>query len=645
MSARSLLHRFHRPLLWTAQIAACLISVLAAFNLRFDYAVPAFYTRELYFAMVVWPVVKMAVFFAFGLSHGWWRYVSLPDLMRLAAANVAATTAVTMVTLFARPAGFPRTIYVIDFLICLGLTSAIRISSRVQWELSTALTRDRSAGRTLIYGAGDAGVALLRELRSSPSSVYHPVGMLDDNPSKVGASIQNVRILGTGADLPELVKKYKVETVLVAVPSASGQQMTTILRQCHEAGVAFKTIPSLSRMLENVNLASQIRAVAVEDLLGRSPVVLEHDRIEKSIAGRTVMVTGAAGSIGSELCRQIARYHPSAIVAFENAETALFHLQNEFRRSFPDVALIPAIGSVQNVRRIDEAMDRYAPSLVFHAAAYKHVPMMESHMFEAVENNVFGTWNVATAAVRHGVKEFVLISTDKAVRPTNIMGATKRFTELLLLSLGQRLSDATATKFVSVRFGNVLGSNGSVVPMFKQQIMDGGPVTVTHPDMERYFMTLPEASQLVLQASTMGRGGEVFVLDMGDPVKIVDLARNLILLSGLRPDADIRIEFTGMRPGEKLFEELSHIEEGTVPTPHSKVRAFAANAIRLPDMESLLEALRSSHEARDPDSLVRTLQAAIPDYTPSEHVRPADAVAHTVASAGHTIPPAGAVSA
>ena len=533
-------------------------------------------------------------------------------------ANLAATTAVTMVTLFIRPAGFPRTIYLIDFLICLGLTCAVRISRRVILELSASLSRDRSTGRTLIYGAGDAGVSLLRELRSNPASAYHPVGLLDDNPSKLGATIQGVTVLGNGQQLSELAKKHKIETVLVSIPSATGKQMTSILQQCQDAGVAFKTIPSLSRMLEgNENLASQIRSVAVEDLLGRSPVSLDTRRIEEKIAGRTVMVTGAAGSIGSELCRQIAHFHPAAIVAFESSETGLFHLQNEFRNTFPAIPLHAAIGSVQNIRRIDEVLREHSPAMIFHAAAYKHVPMMEAHMFEAVENNIFGTWNVATAAGRFGVGDFVLISTDKAVRPTNIMGATKRFAELLILSLGD-----SATKFVAVRFGNVLGSNGSVVPTFKQQILAGGPVTVTHPEMQRYFMTIPEASQLVLQAFTMGRGGEVFVLDMGDPVKIVDLARNLILLSGLRPDTDIRIEFTGTRPGEKLYEELSHLEEGTVATPHQKVRAFAAHAIRLPDMRRLLEDLRRGHEARDPFRVVLTLKEAIPDYTPSEYVLP-----------------------
>jgi FlaA1/EpsC-like NDP-sugar epimerase len=570
-------------------------------------------------------LTKLIVFWAGGVGNGWWRYVSLPDLIRLTLANVAATVIVTVITITLGPPGFPRSIYVIDLLVCVLLTSMMRISRRIHWELSNARGRDISEGRTLIYGAGDAGVSVLREIRQNPGLPYHVVGLLDDDPAKRGASIHGIKVVGSGADLPDLAKKYGAQTVLVAIPSATGPQMTAILQQCHRAQVAFKTVPGISKILENVSLIAQIRDVAVDDLLGRSPVVLEQQRIRDRISGRVVMVTGAAGSIGSEMCRQIARFQPAAIVGFENSETGLFHLEHEMHKTFPSVSFQAEIGSVQNLRRVEEVIAKYSPAMIFHAAAYKHVPMMETHLFEAVENNVFGTYNVASAAASLGVEEFVLISSDKAVRPTNIMGATKRLSEFIILSLA-----GSGTKFVAVRFGNVLGSNGSVVPMFKQQIMAGGPVTVTHPEMERYFMTIPEASQLVLQASVMGRGGEVFVLDMGAPVKIVDLARNLILLSGLRPGEDIRIEFSGVRPGEKLYEELSHLEEGTVPTQHQKVRVFAANAIEHPDMRSCLNRLRDACANRDAGSLISTLQAAIPDYLPSDYA---------LARAGETAPP------
>ena len=612
---RDRLLRFHRSILVLTQAAICVVSVLAAFMLRFDSAVPSYYLPHLRFALLLWPFVKLIVFRVGGLGGGWWRYVSLPDLIRLTIGNFAATVLVTVATIAFGPPGFPRSIYIIDLLICLLLTAAIRISRRVLWEFSQTRKRDISEGRILIYGAGDAGVNILREIRMNSSLPYHVVGFLDDDPAKRGASIHGIRVMGSGTDLTELAPRHSVRTVLVAMPSATGQQMTAILQQCHAAGVAFKTIPGLSKLLENVSLTAQIRDVAVEDLLGRSPVVLEHQRIRDRIADRVVLVTGAAGSIGSEMCRQIARFGPAAIVGFENSETGLFHLEHEMRKSFPAIAFHPEIGSIQNLQRVEEVIGKHSPAMIFHAAAYKHVPMMEAHLFEAVENNVFGTYNVASTAVRFGVGEFVLISSDKAVRPTNIMGATKRISEFIILLFAN-----TATKFVAVRFGNVLGSNGSVVPMFKQQILAGGPVTVTHPEMQRFFMTIPEASQLVLQASAMGRGGEVFVLDMGDPVKIVDLARNLILLSGLRPDEDIRIEFTGMRPGEKLYEELSHLEEGTVPTQHEKVRVFAAHALRQPDMTVCLNTLREGCAARDTGSLVLALKNAIPDYSPSEHI-------------------------
>ncbi len=371
----------------------------------------------------------------------------------------------------------------------------------------------------------------------------------------------------------------------------------------------------MAEIIDGSGLTPQIRDVAVEDLLGRTPVRLDQDRISAKLHNRTVLVTGAAGSIGSELCRQIARFRPAAIVGYETAETPLFQLEQEMARSFPDVPFHPAIGSIQNTRRLAEVFTEHQPAIVYHAAAYKHVPMMEAHSFEAVENNVSGTLNVALAADRYGAEDFVMISSDKAVRPTNVMGATKRLAELVIRSLQNG-----KTKFVSVRFGNVLGSNGSVVPIFKQQIARGGPVTVTHPEMRRFFMTIPEACQLVLQSSTMGQGGEIFVLDMGEPVRIVDLARNLILLSGLRPDEDIKIEFTGTRPGEKLFEELNTHDEDTLPTYHEKIKIFAGVTLPWPTMERHLAHIQSACATRNLDELILTLKDLLPDYNPSSAI-------------------------
>jgi FlaA1/EpsC-like NDP-sugar epimerase len=391
--------------------------------------------------------------------------------------------------------------------------------------------------------------------------------------------------------------------------------MVSVLNYCHAAALKCRTIPALGEMIETIGLSKQLRDVAVEDLLGRKPIRLEEGQIRSSIEGKMVLVTGAAGSIGSELCRQIARFHPAGIVGFEMAESPLFEIDREMRQLSSKIPFYPEIGSIQNRTRLREVLRQFSPSIVYHAAAYKHVPMMETHAFEAVENNVFGTYNLAIEAIENGVEEFVMISSDKAVRPTNVMGATKRVNELLLLDLQDR-----GTKFVSVRFGNVLGSSGSVIPIFKRQIANGGPVTVTHPEMRRFFMTIPEACQLVLQAGVLGEGGQICVLDMGSPVKIVDLARNLILLSGLRVDEDIKIKFTGMRPGEKLYEELHSMFEDTVPTDHEKIRIFVGGGMPEGNNASWLQQLKRACDTRDQGRLIVALKSIVLDYSPSVYV-------------------------
>jgi FlaA1/EpsC-like NDP-sugar epimerase len=565
-------------------------------------------------ALCVWVPVKVLVFHFLRLDRGWWRYVSIRDVTRLAAANLVGSVFGCLALLGLAPEGLPRSIYVLDFLVCLGMTAAARVTVRLVFEFSR-LPNLGTKKRTLIYGAGDAGVTLLREIHQNPALAYEIVGFIDDDPAKAGSFIHRVKVFGNGAALPFIVASQAIETVLIALPSATGTQMTDILNRCHEAGISYKTIPGLAEVIEGNGLAAQIRDVAVEDLLGRNPVRLEENQIRGTLQGKVVLVTGAAGSIGSELCRQIARFHPAGIVGFEIAESPLFEIDREMRQSFPQTPFYPEIGSIQNRTRLDEVLRQYAPSVVYHAAAYKHVPLMEAHVFEAIENNVFGTYNLAMAAVEHGVEDFVMISSDKAVRPTSVMGATKRVAELLLLALQNG-----RTKYVAVRFGNVLGSNGSVIPIFKKQIAAGGPVTVTHPDMRRFFMTIPEACQLVLQAAVIGEGGQICVLDMGEPVKIVDLARNLILLSGLRPDEDIKMEFTGMRPGEKLYEELNTTLEDTAPTAHEKIRIFTGNGMPEDDIETWLDRLREACETRDVGRLVVALKEIVLDYNPSAHL-------------------------
>ncbi len=609
------LNSLHRMMVWLAQIGVFTLSAVLAFLLRFDLNLPAAQLFHLAHAVPIWVVAKSAVFRIGGLDRGWWRYVSVRDLARIVIANAAGSFLGCVAIVAILPAGFPRSVFLLDLILCFLGTSGLRVAVRMIAE-ATSSGRSGCAGKNaLIYGAGDAGVTLLREIQMNPKLAFKVRGFLDDRPEKRGARILGVPVLGGGTAARSLVKTYAVDTILIATPSATGAEMTRILERCHAAGAKCKTVPGLGEVIEEGGLAGQIREVAVEDLLGREPVRLEERQIREALEGKVILVTGAGGSIGSELCRQIARFEPAGIVGLDAAESPLFEIDREMCQSFPQVPFYPEIGSVQNRARLDEVLSQHQPAVVYHAAAYKHVPLMETHVFEAIENNVFGTYNLAVAAAEHGVEDFVMISSDKAVRPTNIMGATKRVAELLLLALQNG-----RTKYVAVRFGNVLGSNGSVIPIFKKQIAAGGPVTVTHPEMRRFFMTIPEACQLVLQAAVIGEGGQICVLDMGKPVKIVDLARNLILLSGLRPDEDIGIEFTGMRPGEKLYEELSTMLEDTVPTCHEKVRIFVGNGMPESDLLAWLDCLRDICATRDVGRLVVALKEVVLDYSPSTHL-------------------------
>lgn len=531
-------------------------------------------------------------------------------MVRVVAANVAASAVSAAIILSFCPAPFPRSVLAIDFLVSVVLTVGIRGGTRMALE---AASRANASGRkrTFIYGAGSAGALLLSDARTNRTFRHLVCGFIDDNPEKHGMLINGLPVLGAGVSLPQLARVHTVREVLITIPSATGAQMGGIIGHCQRAGVAFHTIPSLSEIVAGRRISTQIRDVAVEDVLGRSAIELDRGGIRARLEGKVALVTGAAGSIGSEICRQIARLHPAALVAFDMSETALLELEREMR-THPNLVFHPEIGSIRNRQRLEEVFSLHRPSIVYHAAAYKHVPMMEAHVFEAVENNVFGAYNVAAAAAEFGVEDFVMISSDKAVRPANMMGVTKRVSELAIRSLRN-----AGPRYVSVRFGNVLGSNGSVVPIFKRQIAAGGPVTVTHPEMRRYFMTIPEAVQLVLQASTMGKGGEIFVLDMGQPVRIADLARQLILLSGLRPDRDIRIEFTGIRPGEKLSEELHCDDEETLATGHDKISVFAGLWLPFEKMTQHLSALRIACDRRDLRKLVFELKDMVPDYNPS----------------------------
>ena len=610
--------------IWNRILAICVdwaafaFSALLAFELRFDGELPGKYLYPMRVGLCIWVVTKSIAFIGAKLDRGSWRHTSSYDAVRIVLANSAGSIVGGLaIVIYLGPWGIPHSLYFLDWLLSCALTLGGRLAVRVFTadQRSNRTKRDRT--RTLIYGAGAAGLALLWELRQNHSLMCDVIGLIDDDPSKAHLILQGKRVLGCGESLPALVQKHAVQRVLIAIPSATGPQMVRILKFVLDAGVEYKTVPGLGHLIQGMELGKQIREVAVEDLLGRAPVQLDQNRISERIQGKVVLVTGAAGSIGSELCRQIACFRPMALIGFDAAETPLFHLEREMERSFPDLEFHPEIGNITRPDTLRRVMQRYRPTVLYHAAAYKHVPMMERHVFAAVENNIFGTWHVALAAAQNGVEDFVMISTDKAVRPTSMMGATKRVGELVI----RALHEESRTKFVAVRFGNVLGSNGSVVPIFKEQIAAGGPVTVTHPEMTRYFMTIPEAAELVLQAFSIGKGGEVFVLDMGEPVKIVDLARNLILLSGLQPGRDIKIEYSGLRPGEKLYEELNMRDEWLVPTSHVKIGSYISHSGPDPKrIRGYLLEFQRIVDTQDVGHLILLLKELIPDYNPGSRL-------------------------
>lgn len=463
----------------------------------------------------------------------------------------------------------------------------------------------------LILGAGSAGASLAREL--SRSGEWRLAGLLDDDPAKHGREVYGYKVLGSIGEVADWAEAAKAEYAIIAIPSASVEAQRRFATLCVRAGVRAMVLPSLTALMPGQGILSQIRQIDLEDLLGREAVTIDTPHVEALLRGRVVMVTGAGGSIGSELCRQILKFQPAQLIAFDLSEYAMYRLTEELRERFPDLPVVPIIGDAKDSLLLDQVMSRYAPHIVFHAAAYKHVPLMEElNAWQALRNNVLGTYRVARAAIRHDVRHFVLISTDKAVNPTNVMGASKRLAEMACQALQQT---SARTQFETVRFGNVLGSAGSVIPKFQQQIAKGGPVTVTHPEITRFFMTIPEASQLVLQASSMGQGGEIFILDMGEPVKIVDLARDLIRLYGFTEE-QIRIEFSGLRPGEKLYEELLADDETTTRTPHPKLRT--AKAREVPDhlLDELLPWLMQ-HRVLSDDEVRRDLRRWVPEYQPA----------------------------
>jgi FlaA1/EpsC-like NDP-sugar epimerase len=590
-------------------------SLCLAFLLRFDFSIPEPEIRLLWECLAVVIVVKPLVFISTGFYLNIWRYASLQDAIEMFKGVIFSSILAVVSVLFLRQfTPVPRSIFLIDAILLFSFLAA----SRLIWRIYRENYRVGSCSEgpaTLIVGAGEAGSMLLKEIRRQPTSAYNVVGFVDDDSEKRGLKLHGVPVLGSTKQLSTLIRANEIEDVIIAMPSADGKTLRQVVDSCRNENVTFRTLPSLSNLINGKITFSQIKMIDIEDLLGREQVVLDKELIGGYLAGKRVLVTGAGGSIGSEICRQIALFQPDKLILLDQAETPLYEIEKELIAKHPEIRILPLMADVRDRDMIHTAFDQFLPQVVFHAAAYKHVPMMEYNPVQSVLNNVFGTINVVDAACQCKAENFVMISTDKAVNPTNVMGATKRAAEIYL----QSIALAFKTKCTTVRFGNVLGSNGSVIPLFKEQIANGGPVTVTDKRVIRYFMTIPEATQLVLQAGGIGADSEILVLDMGEPVRIVDLAEELIRLSGLVPYEDIDIIFTGLRPGEKLFEELLINGEGILPTTHEKIRVLAPVPIHVESVKAELEILFQSARTDNVPELIDSLKRLVPEFRPSYH--------------------------
>ncbi|NPU86201.1 MAG: polysaccharide biosynthesis protein [Syntrophaceae bacterium] len=604
---------------------------IIAYLFRFEFFIDQ--TRLVHIKMVLpWLIpLKIIVFYRLGLYHGMWRYTSVRDFWLLATGTAMTTlVSIAVVFLLYRDENFSRAVFLMDGGLTFMLAGLHRLLVRSYYMTQARAGNGRADGaaaarpprNVLIVGAGDAGEKILREINENEQIHYRVSGFIDDDPHKQGRSIHGVSILGTVATIPSLVMRHDIEEILIATPSATGEQMRRIVDVCKECNVTYKTLPGIGEIIDGRVSVKILRDVSYEDLLGRPPVHLDVTGIRNYLAGRTILVTGCGGSIGSELCRQLVRFEPGLIVLLDASEANLFQIQMEMENELTFRRYEPVLGQVQDEALLRSVLETYRPHVVFHAAAYKHVPMLELNPWEAVFNNIQGSRTAMETAVSFGVERFVLVSTDKAVRPTNVMGASKRVTELIL-----QAHQGTDTRFLSVRFGNVVGSSGSVIPLFRRQIEHGGPVTVTHPDVTRFFMTIPEAAQLIIQAGAMGEGGEIYILKMGTPVRIIDMARDLIRLSGKEPDRDVQIVFTGLRDGEKLHEELITEGEGIVPTGHDKILVLRPDPDpeRETDPEAFrrrlygeIEQLCEAASRHDAPEIRRLLHGIVPEYAPQD---------------------------
>mgnify|MGYP001108070106 CR=1 FL=1 len=606
-------------------------SLILAYGLRFSLAIPPQEWARIRFLLPFLLPTKAIVFYFMGVYRGMWRYTSIPDALRLAKASILATlTLMTALTIGQQFMGYSRAVFVSDCIFTLFFCSGFRIAIRIVGTNKHSLLKFWDRGeddslpvrhvRLLIIGAGDAAASIIREIHGDPRSRYDVVACIDDDSHKHGQTLLEVPVRGPIHKLLFFVNRFQADEILIAMPSVVGEEMRQVVGACKASGLPFKTLPSLGLLVDGKVTVNDVREVEYEDILGRPPVQLDYAGIGRCLTGKTVAVTGAGGSIGSELCRQILRFKPASLVLIEANEFNLYRIERELLIENRFDALRTVMGRVQDRALMANVFDKYRPHAVFHAAACKHVPMVELNPWEGVANNVAGSLTLMDVAEEYGVERFVQVSTDKAVRPTNVMGASKRVAEIALQSRAPG-----KTRFMAVRFGNVLGSSGSVIPLFRQQIQAGGPVTVTHPEMTRYFMMIPEACQLILQAGAMGEGGEIFILEMGTPVKIADMARDMIRLSGKVPDQDIQIVYTGLRPGEKLYEELITQGEGIVATAHEKIMVLKRNGMDLDSAEpdrrirEQISRLSAAAGTFDASKIKAVLKDIVPEYSPANH--------------------------
>lgn len=628
-------YRASRMLVIGADCVSIALAQVLAYAFRFEFVISAKEMIPLTVGILLLVPFKLFVFYWFGLYRGMWRYTGLSDLKNLVRANVVSSLIVLFVLLiFNRFEGLSRSVFLMDGILCFLLTGGFRVVIRIYFanknnrnkltvKAMLGWGRQPIQGRnTLLLGAGFAGESLIREIENNPSLGIHPVGFLDDDPNKKGLELHGIPVLGSIDKIKEIVTKYRVDQIFLTMPSAKAQDIRRVVKYCESTGLPFKTLPGIGNLIDGSVRVEDLRDVNYEDLLGRPPVELDDASIGKYIQGKVVLVTGGGGSIGSELCRQAVKYQPELLIILDKSEFNLFSIEAELRKNFAGIQLLSLLGRVHDKVFLEQVFKEHKPQIVFHAAAYKHVHLVERFPWEGVLNNVLGSKNIMEISVKYQVERFVLVSTDKAVRPTSVMGVSKRVTELLA-----RSRNSGATKLMAVRFGNVVGSSGSVVPFFRDQIRAGGPVTVTHPDATRYFMTIPEASKLILQAGAIGSGGEIFILKMGTPVRIMQMAEDLISLSGKVPYEEINIIITGLREGEKVYEELITDDEGVTTTKHEKIMVLRPNQNGNKDYASEMYAHElEENVARligaayfcDSNKIKRIFKEIVPEYKPSE---------------------------